>query len=339
MSSSVEKPIETPSLLTGQNVVYAGIAWAVTSLLFFLLFSISSPGEVRPLWYMIGTYLLELLPFLAAACLCYRNWRSPNIASGRNVWLGIGLGMICYFIGGLIFGVWELYWGLNADVSPADLFYLLVYVFIGWGMVLAILPRRLNLETWQWLTVAAIAILGIALAVWVYIITPDSPSKSEAPASKTNIEQTTAPATKAATPAIKGASEAATATTASEERKDIPGWATAIEETLNPLAVPVNLSYIIGDVFLLIIAATLLLAFWGGRFVQSWRMIAAATIALYIADMWTKYAASDPQYESGGLLDVFYVFSGVLFAIGAALEFDISIRSRRGGRKRTEGRS
>lgn len=336
MSSSVEKSSGTPSLLSGQNVVYAGIAWAVTSLLFFLLFSISSPGEERPLWYMIGTYLLELLPFLAAACLCYRNWRSPNIASGRNVWLGIGLGMICYFIGGLIFGLWELYWGLNADVSPADLFYLLVYVFIGWGMVLAILPRRLNLETWQWLTVVAIAILGIALAVWVYIITPDTPAKSEATA---NLEQTTASPSKTAAkaPAIPSASDPATET--QEAKKDIPAWATAIEETLNPLAVPVNLSYIIGDVFLLIIAATLLLAFWGGRFVQSWRMIAAATIALYIADMWTKYAASDPQYESGGLLDVFYVFSGVLFAIGAALEFDISIRSRRGGRKRTEGRS
>jgi hypothetical protein len=339
MSSSVENSSGTPSLITGQNVVYAGIAWAVTSLLFFLLFSISSPGEVRPLWYMVGTYLLELLPFLAAACLCYRNWRSPNIASGRNVWLGIGLGMICYFIGGLIFGLWELYWGLNADVSPADLFYLLVYVFIGWGMVLAILPRRLNLETWQWLTVVAIAILGITLAVWVYIITPDTPTKSEATAT-TNLEQTTTSPSKTAAiaPAIKD-SASEPPTEAQEAKKDIPAWATAIEETLNPLAVPVNLSYIIGDVFLLIIAATLLLAFWGGRFVQSWRMIAAATIALYVADMWTKYAASDPQYESGGLLDVFYVFSGVLFAIGAALEFDISIRSRRGGRKRTEGRS
>ena len=336
MSSSVEKPSESTSLLTGQKVVYAGIAWAVTSLLFFLLFSISSPGEERPLWYMIGTYLLELLPFLAAACLCYRNWRSPNIASGRNVWLGIGLGMVCYFIGGLIFGVWELYWELNADVSPADLFYLLVYAFVGWGMVLAILPRRLNLETWQWLTVAAIAVLGIAFAVWVYLITPDSSPEADATAPNTTIEQTTASKATSApapiAPAIKGdASE--------ETKKDVPAWAIAVEETLNPLAVPVNLSYIIGDVFLLIIAATLLLAFWGGRFVQSWRMIAAATIALYIADMWTKYAASDPQYESGGLLDVFYVFSGVLFAIGAALEFDISIRSRRGGRKRTEGRS
>lgn len=336
MSSSVEKPSETSSLLTGQKVIYAGIAWAVISLLFFLLFSISLPGEVRPLWYMIGTYLLELLPFLAAAYLCYRNWRSPNIASGRNVWIGIGLGMICYFIGGLIFGLWEIIWGLNADVSPADLFYLLAYVFIGWGMVLAILPRRLNLETWQWLTVAAIAALGIALAVWVYIITPDSTPQEET-AATASIEQTTAsdPTAALKAPAIQGSAPVEDR----EAKKEVPAWAIALEEALNPLAVPVNLSYIIGDVFLLIIAATLLLAFWGGRFAQSWRMIAAATIALYIADMWTKYAASDPQYESGGLLDVFYIFSGVLFAIGAALEFDISIRSRRGGRKRTEGRS
>lgn len=264
MSSSVEKSSETSSLLTGQKVVYAGIAWAVTSLLFFLLFSISSPGEVRPLWYMIGTYLLELLPFLAAACLCYRNWRSPNIASGRNVWIGIGLGMICYFIGGLIFGLWEIIWGLNADVSPADLFYLLAYVFIGWGMVLAILPRRLNLETWQWLTVGAIAVIGIALAVWVYIITPDSTPQADTTAATASIEQTTASESTAAlkAPAIQDSSPAEDR----EPKKEVPAWAIAVEEALNPLAVPVNLSYIIGDVFLLIIAATLLLAFLGRTF-------------------------------------------------------------------------
>lgn len=64
-------------------------------------------------------------------------------------------------------------------------------------------------------------------------------------------------------------------------------------------------------------------------------MIAAATLALYIADMWFKYAeTATVEYESGGLLEVFYVFSGVLFGIGAALEHDVSSRSRRGTRKR-----
>jgi hypothetical protein len=94
----------------------------------------------------------------------------------------------------------------------------------------------------------------------------------------------------------------------------------------------------VGDVLLLIIASTLLLAFWGGRFSQSWRMIAAATFSLYIADMWFKYAGANiPDYQSGQLLEVFFVFSGVLFGIGAILEHDLSTRSRRTpGRRRNQ---
>jgi hypothetical protein len=38
-------------------------------------------------------------------------------------------------------------------------------------------------------------------------------------------------------------------------------------------------------VALLIIATTMLLAFWGGKVSLSWRMIAAAAFSLYIADM------------------------------------------------------
>ena len=342
MSSSVEKSSGTQSLLTGQNVVYAGIAWAVISLLFFLLFSITAPGEESPLWYRIGTYILECIPFLTAALLCYRNWRSPQIASGSNVWLGIGLGMSAFFIGNLLFGWWELYLGLNPNVSPADFFYLIVYGFVGWGMVLAVLPRRLNLETWQWVTVSIIALVGIALAVLLYIKTPDPSEKADVAATADTTEKAASVgAAKASTeqkaPAIKGNSSKDTTASALDEsdNKDAPAWAIAIGDTLAPLATPVNLTYIVGDVFLLIIASTLLLAFWGGRLAQSWRMIAAATISLYIADMWTKYAAAaEVQYESGGLLEVFYVFSGVLFAIGAALEYDVSSRSRRGGRKR-----
>jgi hypothetical protein len=97
----------------------------------------------------------------------------------------------------------------------------------------------------------------------------------------------------------------------------------------------VSLFYVVGDIFLLIIATMLLLAFWGGRFSQSWRMIAAAAVCYYVADMWFKWAEKQPDYQSGSLPEVFWVFSGVLFAIGAALEYDTSSRSRRtGGRRR-----
>ncbi|HEY9744359.1 MAG TPA: hypothetical protein V6C90_28030 [Coleofasciculaceae cyanobacterium] len=329
MSSSVEKGSDTQSLLTGQNMVYAGIAWSVLSLLFFLLFSITAPGEENPFWYMIGTYILETLPFLVAAVLCYRNWRSPQIASGRNVWLAIGLGMIAWFIANWVFGWWELYWGLEPDVSPADLFYLAFYVCLSWGMVLAILPRRLNLERWQWLTVAAIAAVGITLAVLLLLATPDTSTEANVAAPSPTTEQ-------AASEAKSSAATKAAVPDESNNRQP-PEWVTSIQTTLEPLSRPLNFFYIVGDVFLLIIASTLLLAFWGGRFVQSWRMIAAATLSLYIADMWSKYAeAAKVRYESGSLLEVFFVFSAVLFTIGAALEFDVSKSTRRGSRRRAK---
>lgn len=341
-SSSVEKSSGTPSTLSGQKVVYGGIAWAVVSLLFFLLFSITAPGEESPLWYLIGTYILETLPFLGAAVLCYRNWRSPTIASGRNVWLGIGLGMISWFIANLIFGVWELYFALSPDVSPADLFYFTFYVFLSWGMVLAVLPRRLNLELWQWITVAAIAAIGIALAVLILLATPNPASGEANTTSPPNAtEQAASRVTSlqagdsAKAPLLQANQSGLEATSAAEQPHRAPGWAIALQDTLSPLSRPVNFFYIVGDVFLLIIATTLLLAFWGGRFAQSWRMIAAATFSLYIADMWFKYEdAAEVSYQSGSLLEVFFVFSGVLFAIGAALEYDVSSRSRRSARKR-----
>ena len=328
-------------LASGQNIVYAGIAWAIFSLLFFLLFSTPIPDQDSPFWYLFGTYILECTPFLVAALLCFRNWRSPQIASGRNVWLGIGLAMACYLVGNLIFGWWELRWKLDPDVSPADLFYIAFYIFISWGMILAVLPRRLNLERWQWLTVVGIAVLGIAFATLVTLAAPaeaievhgwsgkvtkqflvQAPSPSPSPSAPISPETPVAP------------SPTSTPIEEAESESSAPMWVQSLNNSLEKISKPVNLFYVIADVFLLIVATTLLLAFWGGRFSQSWRTIAAATLALYVADMWFKYTATLPDYESGSLLEVFYIFSAVLFAIGAALEYDISSRSRRGGRGR-----
>ena len=104
MSSSVEKSSGSIKFFSGLIITSLGVAWGVVALLFFLLFSTSAPGEENRLWYSLGTYFLELTPFLLAAVLCVRNCRSPNIASGSNVWLGIGMAMICWVIGGIVFG-------------------------------------------------------------------------------------------------------------------------------------------------------------------------------------------------------------------------------------------
>ncbi len=347
MSSTSDKSSTPQSFLSAQTLVIGGIAWGVMALLYFLLFSVpdAATGE-KPLWYVIGTYIFECGAFLAASFACLRNWQSPQIVSGRNVWLGIGLGMLSFFVGNLLFGCWELVWALDPDVSLGDFFYMLTYLLLGWGMFLAVFSRRLNLELWQWGTLVAIATAAIALAVWVATppdqsaetaISPPAAEKTVSAKPATAKPAAKAPAVKpAAKPAAKApAAKPATKESEESEESKAPGWVVTLTEQLEPFAKIVNLFYIVGDVLLLIIATALLLAFWGGKFSNSWRMIAAATFSLYIADMWFKYATRlQGEYQSGGLLDVFYVFSAVLFGIGAVLEYDISTRSRRPGRKR-----
>ncbi len=52
--------------------------------------------------------------------------------------------------------------------------------------------------------------------------------------------------------------------------------------------------------------------------------------------MWFKFAQR-PNYQSGDILEVFWVFSGVLFGLGAVLEYDasLSLKGRDRGRKLT----
>ncbi|NEN88900.1 MAG: hypothetical protein F6K48_08200 [Okeania sp. SIO3H1] len=314
MSSTSEKSSTslTKSLFSAQTIVITGLIWGVLALLFFLLFSVPLPGEELPFWYSVGTYIFELGAYLLASIVCLRNWQSPQMVSGRNVWMGIGLGLLFYFIAGVVFGCWELLWELDPDVSLADIFYVFSYLFIGWGMTLAVTSKRLNLEFWQWGVLAGVAVAGIALAIWVadpslfgLLSIPDTSVLEEV-----DIEEVSA--------------------------NLAPSWVLSIDRQLEPFAYSINLFYIIADVFLLIIATALLLAFWGGRFSQSWRMIAAATFSLYIADMYFKWSDSriEGDYESGGLLEVFFVFTAILFGIGAVLEYDISTRSRQSRRSR-----
>lgn len=338
--SSTSQP-KTPflaSILSSQGLVILGIVWAVLSLLFFLLFSVTPKGDDLPLWYSIGTYVFELGAFLAAAIVCYRNWQSPQMVSGRNVWLCMGLGVFFYFVGGVLFGIWELLWALDPAVSIADAFYILSYVFLGCGMVLAVTSKRVDLDIRQWAALGGVALLGTAFAIWVADPTFFGLLAEPEPVA---IEQVATPATPTSAtqaPNVTQPSAVATEPVESEAEEDssAPAWILAVDEKLEPLAFGVNLFYIIGDVVLLVFATALILAFWGGRFSQSWRMIAFAIFSLYIADMYFKWADSriQAEYESGGLLEVFFVFTGVLFAIGAILEYDISTRSRQSRRTR-----
>ncbi|MEM9926677.1 MAG: hypothetical protein AAF915_23485 [Cyanobacteria bacterium P01_D01_bin.50] len=295
MSSIYNKSDGSKSWFTTQNIILASVGWGVLAVLYFLLFSAKVPDvngvAKRADWYVVGTNILEALAYLGAGILCLRNWRSRQIVSDRNVWLLFGIGMLSYFLGGIFFGYTEIVLKEEPFPSFGDIFFVVTYLLVGIGMILAVASRRINLEVWQWIIVLTIAAFGSALA-WL-ISQPD----------------------------------AATATTVVE---GVSGWK-------EQAGVFLNWFYVVSDVLLLIIATSLLLAFWGGRASLPWRMIAVATFSLYIADMWFKWATRDPNYQSGDILEVCWILSGVLFGMGAALEYEASSnRSRRErGRKRT----
>jgi hypothetical protein len=54
-------------------------------------------------------------------------------------------------------------------------------------------------------------------------------------------------------------------------------------------------------------------------------VITLATLLLYIADVRYAYIAARGNFETGGLLDTLWIFSAILFGIGASLEYDLSI--------------
>ena len=318
-----------------QTIVLALITWAVLALLFYALFGITPKGESHPFWYSLGTSIFEATAYLVAALLCFRNWRSSQIVSGRNVWLGLGLGMFFYFLGNLLFSFWELGLGLEPAVSPGDFFFVLTYIFLLWGMGQAVFSRRLNLELWQKGLVIGIGVVGIAIAIALAGKPAENtaPSLVESPAfADVKVEILAQSPSPTVSPQASPSPEAPAP--AEEQKAAPPEWALNLEKQLQPLEGAVNLFYLICDVLLLVLATALLLAFWGGRFSQSWRMIAIAALFLYIGDIYFKYATRDPNYQSGSLLEVSWVFSAVLFGIGAALEYDLSSRSRRAGSRR-----
>lgn len=329
-STSAATSLSTP-LLVG-----ACIAWGIVTLLFFLLFS--SPGEdgTQPNWFLAGINLLEMGAFFLAALLCFRNWRSSQIVSGRSVWFWIGLGLLLYAIGIVLFFIWGTVWGLDPAVSLGDFFFILSYVFLAVGMFKAVLPRRLNLDISQWLIIVGIGLAGILLAIFVNLGAAEAAIEpgAEPRLSSTYLSQ--------ADPGVVPADPAPDAEQPPEpviapevvDEVTAPGWVMTLDQQLEPLSDVVGVLYLIGDIVLLVIAGTLLVAFWGGRYSQSWKLIAIAALCLYVADMFFAYAVNTDTYVEGHLWEVFWTFSAIFFGLGAVVEHSVSVNSRRSSRRR-----
>ncbi len=348
---------KTP-LISNSVLLLFVIGWGIFALLFFLLFSVPPPGQEQPFWYAIGITVLETGAFLIASGLCFRNWRSGQIVSGRTVWLWIGLGLLVYGLGNILFFLWGNIWNQDPSVSLGDIFYLLSYVFLAGGMLQAVLPRRLNLEWRQWVVVGLVGVLGVYLAYFLNYQVGDADLSDLFPSlggGEVPAEVVPAPEGEVAPPegvtpgevipeappeAPPEGGETTLEEGSAEEvaaAESAPSWVYAVNDQLEPFQGLVSLLYVVGDCLLIVVATTLLVAFWGGRFSQSWKLIAIAAFCLYIADMFFAYYVKQATYQEGSLWEVFWTFSALFFGMGAVVEHTISTRVRRSPRRRRAG--
>jgi hypothetical protein len=326
--------LDMQSWLRGEYITYGGIIWSIVSAVLYLNFSVVDAHHARPIWFILATTGLEELGLLIAGYLCWRNWQSPDVPTGRAVWLLFAIAIFAFFGGNLWFCLWEVQWGLDPAASAGNVFFVLFYLILIAGMRLAILDRDVQLARLQWAIVLGVAAIGLTIGCWLTTISARAITLPPTTAVAITQDLADSPLTDETnlptlqSPAIDNSSAIASA--------HPPDWVLAIDRSMHPLITTFNLFYVLCDLVLLIFSTILLLGFWGGQMGLPWRMTAQAVLCFYIADTWFAYANDRVQgYESGSIMEVFWIFGIVQFGIAAALEFDNSIRARRLARRRT----
>jgi hypothetical protein len=336
MTKLPSEKLDLQTWICGEYVSYWGIIWATISLILYLNFSIVDLNTSRPEWFILTTTGLEEIGLLVSGFLCLRNWQSQYISGGRAVWLLFAIAIFAFFVGNLWFCFWELLWGLDPASSAGNPFFVLFYLILIAGMRLAILDRDVQLAPQQWVVVLGVAAVGLTVGCWLTTLSAKAVMLPSTITPHAIVQTGSSGETmiETITPIIPAQ------TTGSEHpvrfQKVTPEWVMSIDRAMQPLVSTFNLFYVLCDLVLLTFAAILLLGFWGGQLGLPWRMTAQAVLCFYIADTWFAYANNQVQgYESGFIMEVFWVFGIVQFGIAAALEFDNSIRARRLARRRT----
>ncbi len=300
-----------------ENAIYWAFGWAALSLFTYIFFSGTAQSSDRPFWYRIFTaYILQNVPTAIAGLLCIRNGLSRRMPSGSQLWLLIGIALLSYFMGNIFFSSWELVWHLNSTGSLGDPFFVIFYICLSWGMITALVSKRVKLNIYQWAIVAGISVYAAIILMWA--LKPPVASQQDpvlTPAIIQTQAQTPSSAPAAAiAPELKPAIEPASAA---------PEWVMWFDRLLKPYGQTLNLCYVWCDVCLFALAVVMILAFWGGRLSNAWQLNAQAITCYYIADMWFAYAGNHIEdYQGGFMLEVFWILGAIQFGVAASIEFE-----------------
>ena len=279
-------------LWSKKNVQIWSSGLAIGAILIYALFGGLSANTEHSSWYRSLTSCIFLnIALLVSALLCIRNGFSPQILSGRGVWLLLGVSLLSFLCGNIFFNAWELVWGLSPAGSLGDPFFITFYLLVPIAMILTIVRKKVRLAAYQWpFLVSAAALAGLVVVTTTAII-----------------------------PSIQ-------ATEIIKPSAAVPTWVLAIDSVTKPLADNFNYFYVWSDVVLFTMATMIVMGFWGTKLNRAWIINSFAVICYYISDIWFAYAASHVEnYQSGFILEIFWIFGAILFGLAAATEFDVML--------------
>ncbi|MEE3717760.1 hypothetical protein V2H45_13545 [Tumidithrix elongata RA019] len=357
---SKAKPTSSSGEISSQTIILAGIAWAAIALLFYLLLSAPTEvqafgGSARPIWYRIGTYIFQTVAIVFSSFLCLRNWRSPKIISGRNVWLGLGFGIMAWGIGNLAFAYQDFNYQHQLTQNLDSLSQIVSRQKNTPHLTEAFEKKKItdNKTILDLIKEKDIDKLAPALKTFGQDFSskvPTLPQEMEKIAKNLSDLPTTFPSYADIFFTLTYVFLAwGMAMSVIGRRLNLfpkqwgivalvavfglaaGGYVTflagnVVGDVKFDIGKVLNTIYALGDVWLLIVAAVLLLAFWGGKAAQSWRLIGGAAIAMFIGDLGFAFSSKSPNYQSGDWIEFFWILAFVLWGVGAALEFDISSR-------------
>jgi hypothetical protein len=268
-------------------------AWGTTFLVFvltiYLMFGITEIGAVRPDWFKFITSFFSTIALSGTFSLCWRNSLQAHIPSGKKVWGLFSWATIAILMSQMLTILWELVFGLKSGASPADLFNVAFYILTIWGLGLVMAQQKISLSRLHMLMVGIVAVAATIIAMQIMISATFSTSTSVSSVA----------------------------------------WANSIDKLFQPLVESFGLFYLFADLSLIVMAAILFLGFWGGRMGTTWQVVAQGLACIYLADMRFAFLAKTGGYESGDLLEVFWIAGFVQLSIAAALEWENAHRVQR----------
>jgi hypothetical protein len=301
MTSSFLNKSRTNKFWKKDNVIIYSVIWAVISIFTYAAFSGPMGGVERPSWYRFLTaYPLQMVPVFISSLLCLHNGLNKAATSKERPWTIIGIALMCFFTGNILFSSWELLWHLNPTGCLGDPFFVVFYVLLLVAIAMVIWQRKIRPNRWQLLVIAMIAAYSISLAN--VVLEPGSEPVLPLPEVK---EQGVSLPVK---PVVINTA---------------PNWVQVADQTIKPYGKNLNIFYVWCDVCLFCLSVIVLFDCWGSRSAKSWQFTSQGVFFIYAADTWYAYAGNHIlDYQAGFTIEVCWILGMLQFGVAAAIEFE-----------------